>query len=365
MSDTEALDILFLPEELRYQFCYDLLIDIGADKIKVVESKSEINACCPLPWHNDTHPSFSLNWEKMVASCFSCGSGGGILWFIGAVKGVNGPRAREWLTSQTGITGSDFDLPALLAFIDAAIEGKKKPKISQPIPRYPERMLEPWDHIYPGMTTGVPDLGIPGRGIPEDNLRHARVGWDLDSNRVTIPHFWRGDLVGWQSRRIMDDGTPKYLSSPDFPRDRTIYGYDEVDQSKPVLVVESPMSRLRHLHHLPIVSTFGSEITERQITLLKWFPKVVFWMDNDKAGWWATLGKSLRTEFVTGAPEKLSRWTEVMVVESDWAADPAELSDTVAHDLYDAAVPFFLWEKPQGALRCLKCQERHGGPCGG
>ena len=206
----------------------------------------------------------------------------------------------------------------------------------------------------------MPELGIPGRGIPEENLVKARVGWDLEKNRIVIPHFWKGDLVGWQSRRILDDGTPKYESTPDFPRDSTTYGLAE---GKRIVVVESPMSRLRHMHHQPIVSTFGFVVTPIQIQLLKWVPEIIFWMDNDDAGWKSIQGYlDDNGQHHPGAAQILSAYSNVRVVESDWAGDPAEFDEESASDLIDQAVPLAIWSVPR-ALRCMACKEYHEGVC--
>lgn len=365
MTETPSLDVLYMPEEMRQDLCLALLDEAGAKGIRVREEAKEINHCCVAPWHDETRPSASLNWDKMVYKCLGCGSQGGILWLVGTIRGVDSDEARLWLGEQSGL-GREFDLSALLTYLDSldavmAARGNARHVV---MPKYSENVLKPWDQICPWLTTGAEDLGIIGRGIPEQNLLDHRVGWDLDENRITIPHFWQGDLVGWQSRRLSDDGTEKYKSTPEFPRDRTTYGHDLMAGSKRAIVAESPMSRLRHAHHLPIEPTFGANITDLQIQILKWYPEVIFWMDNDEAGWRAVQGfYDDHGTFFPGAPERLLPYTNVRVVMSDWHADPADLDDDTASDLVDAAVPLPLWERPTGALRCLRCKQCHGGPC--
>lgn len=357
------LDVLYMPTEMKLQFCMDLLESVGAEKINLREARGEIIHCCLTPWHNESHPSASLNFEKMTYRCLGCDSGGGILWLIGVTQGVYGPEARNWLSEQTGLGGKEFQLAPLLQFLDAIAEAQSQTKVPVPMPRYSDRALDPWGHIYPGLTTGVPELGIDGRGIPEANLIEARVGWDMEDNRVIIPHFWKGDLVGWQARRIIEDETlypEKYKSTPDFPRDRTLY---RQPTGKRIVVVESPMSVLRHLHHLPMGGTFGGAITEQQIGLLRWYPEVIFWMDNDEAGWKTQEGRwDEQGQHHPGAAEKLTAYSNVKVVPSDWVGDPAEIDDETAEALVEEAVPLAIWERPK-ILRCMVCREPHGGPC--
>lgn len=359
-TTVQDLDILYMPRDLKLEFCVDLLESVGAEKINVREARGEIIHCCVAPWHNEKNPSASLNFDKMTYRCLSCPASGGILWLIGVTQGVYGPEARDWLAEQTGLGGKEFQLAPLLQFLDAIEEAASKGRAPVSMPRYSEAALEPWKGIYPGLTTGVPDLGIEGRGIPEQNLIEARVGWDMDANRVIIPHFWKGDLVGWQSRRILDDGTEKYKSTPEMPRDRTLYRQPE---GKRIVVVESPMSVLRHSHHLPMGGTFGFAITEQQIALLRWYPEIIFWVDNDEAGWRNIEGHwDEQGIHHPGPADALSAYSNVRVVASDWVGDPADLDDDTAEALVEEAVPLALWERPT-VLRCLICKQPHGGPC--
>jgi CHC2 zinc finger len=360
---TETIDMLYMPSDLKMEFCLGLLEEAGADKISVHEDRGEIITCCVMPWHNEKRPSAAINFEKMVYRCLGCDSKGGILWLIGTIKGVYGPEARNWLSEQTGLGGREFQLGPLLQFLDSIEEAQRRTKTPQVMPKFSEAVLNPWGEIYPGLTTGVPDLGIIGRGIPEANLREARVGWDMDENRVIIPHFWKGDLVGWQARRIIEDDLlypEKYKSTGDFPRDRTLY---RPPTGKRIIVVESPMSTLRHMHHLPMASTFGSALSEPQIRLLQQYPEIIFWVDNDPAGWKTVEGTwDDRGAHTPGPAELLTAYSDVKVVPSDWVGDPAEIDDETAEELVAAAVPLWLYERPS-ILRCMVCRLPHGGPC--
>lgn len=363
VNETPAdLDVLYLPDELKLEFCLDLLDQVGAEKVNVRANRGEIIHCCLAPWHNEKKPSASLNYEKMVYRCLGCPAKGGILWLIGITQGVYGPEARNWLAEQTGLGGKEFQLAPLLRFLDAIEEQAKASKSGPMIPRYSDRVLDPWNYVYPGLTTGVEDLGIVGRGIPEANLIEARVGWDMESDRVIIPHFWNDELVGWQARRIIDDEIlypEKYKSTPDFPRDRTIY---RKPKGKTIVVVESPMSVLRHMHHLPVAATFGSQVTEQQIALLRWYPEIIWWPDSDEAGWRTLEGHMEGDKYVPGAAALLTPYSNVRVVPTDWVGDPADLDDDTADALVAEAVPLALWARPW-ILRCLICKQTHGGPC--
>lgn len=310
-----------------------------------------------------TTQSFVLADNVLTGNCLGCNAKGGFLWLIETALDLhNGGEAREWLAGISGMGGSEFQLAPLLDFLDNLDEAMAKGKVKPVTPTYSKKVLEPWNHVYPGLTSGAPDLGIVGRGIPEENLVECQVGWNMETNRVVIPHFVKGDLVGWQSRRIMSDGTPKYQSTPDFPRDTTFYGLPS-DLTE-VHVVESPMSRLRHLHHAPVAASWGAVITPHQIQALKWFKRVVFFSDNDDAGWRTIEGYvDSKGQHHQGAAQELALYTQVDVVQYDWHGDPADLDDAEYDRLISEAVPVWIWDRPQGALRCLACRECHGGPC--
>ncbi len=362
MAEHKTIEEQFLPLDMKRDFCMGLLEEAGAEKINLREERGEIIHCCLMPWHDEVHPSASLNFDRLTYRCLGCSSKGGFLWLIATIKGLDGTEARAWLAGETGFGGAELELGPLLQFLDALDEAMAKGREKAQIPRYSERVLDPWNQICPILTTGAPDLGIVGRGIPEQNLVDARVGWDLEANRIVIPFWMEGSLVGWQSRRIAADGTPKYKSTPDFPRDSSVYGLPE-DKSR-IIVVESPMSQLRHRHHAPVAATWGSAVTEAQIQILKWYREVTFFVDPDDAGWKVVEGwVDEQGRYHPGAAQRLEPYTTVTVVESDWFADPAELDDETFDVLDGSRVPLSIWAKPTGVLRCIVCKEKHTGVC--
>jgi hypothetical protein len=349
-----VFEATLLPDQIKEDLCRNLLTEFGATH--VIARQDELIHGCLLPFSkhsNQGHdPTASLNWQKLTYKCLGCGSGGGLLWFIAACRpGTTATAARKWLQEQTGVDGGSMSLANLLAFFDALYSDKRQRY--EPIPTYSTRILDQWDWRHPYMTEI--------RGVPEATLDKFRVGYaakyqvgvnpPVFSERITIPHFWKGDLVGWQTRRLGVDGTAKYLSSPSFPREQTLYNYDPTCER--AVIVESPFSVLRHDHHQHMTATFGASVTERQIRLLQKHRSVVLWMDNDEAGWNAledTIGYKGRVDKV-GMINALASHTKVYVVDSPWAADPADMDDQTVDDLIDAAVPWPLWSRPTATLK--------------
>lgn len=322
----------FLPDAEKETLARSLLAEFGATQVR--PSGDELIHSCVLPFGlhkgGDSNPSASFNWRKLTYICHAgCGSGG-LLWLIATCRGTTGEDARGWLAKESGIGGVQ-ELDALLAYLDATFE--RQPYAKHHIPSLDPRVLEPWKVIHPYLTEV--------RGIPEQNIIDLQVGFGefevrgTTSQRIVIPHFWQGDLVGWQTRRLTSDGTPKYLNTPEFPKDQTLYGAWHPKQE--AVVVESPMSVVSKKHVVPnMVATFGATVTDRQVQLLASSPSVTLWFDNDDAGWQAT----------HSVAKRLSSYTQVWVVESYWQEDAADLTDQDVSSLLENAMPYALWSQP-------------------
>lgn len=330
-SPFEFVESMNLDE--KRALCEGLLEEFGVRNLRCDAGRQELIHSCLLPFglhaHGDMNPSASINYKRLTYRCLGCDSKGGLLWFIATCRSTTTDDARSWLEGHTGIGGADgMTLQALLAFFDQIYD--KKREVPAPIPHMDARVLTPWLAVHPYLTEM--------RGITVETIMANQVGWNPDTNRIVIPHFWKGDLVGWQTRRLTDDGTPKYLSSPDMPKDTTLYNHKP--KHRYAVVVESPMSVLALAPHVHAVATFGAGVTDGQVRLLAQYGTVTLWMDNDQAGWKAT--ERLR--------DALEAYCAVQVVENPWAADPADFVAAGRHQeamvLIDSSVPSPIWRRP-------------------
>lgn len=355
-----------LPDAVKEQLCRELLEEFGAVSIRHRPVQAELMHGCLInpDLHSDQvrNPTASLNYKKLTYKCLGCNAQGGLLWFISEARGCTRQEARDWLSRETGTGETVMPLQQLLDFYDALYD--RKARRPAPIPSYSPSVLEPWlrpmgeYRVHPWLTTGVPELGIEGRGIPEQTALDMKLGWDPGDDTIVIPHFWKGRLVGWQKRRLSGDG-PKYVSTDDLPRDQTLYDYDP--KRRTAVIVESPMSVLKHRHVLPMEATFGAAVTDRQIKLMTaHYERLVLWMDNDQGGWRALEG----TKSAPGMIERASQYCPVWVVDSPFAGDPADLPSHAAESVVDlCTVPAVLWKRPR-YLSCPSCGFAvHDGPC--
>lgn len=354
-----AFEPSLLPQNVKEQLCRTLLEEFGAMSIRHRPSKGELtHACLVSASHTDQvrNPTASLNYDKLTYKCLGCNAKGGILWLITEVRHCTWQEARDWLAKETGTGGVVMPLQQLLDYYDALYaDARKRPP---PIPTYSSSILDPWTQIvHPWLTEGVEDLGIKGRHIREQNVRDLKIGWDPEDNMIVIPHFWKGQLAGWQKRKLAGPG-PKYVSTPDLPRDQTIYDYDA--KRRTAVIVESPLTVARHRHALPMEATFGATVTDRQIKLMVGhYERLVVWMDNDDGGW-----KSLEgLKDSPGVIERASQYCSVWVVDSPFAGGPDDVDTETAVALVDMAVPGVSWKRPK-SLACPSCMRAvHEGSC--
>ncbi|MEU6362251.1 toprim domain-containing protein [Streptomyces albidoflavus] len=362
-SDLEELTAL--PDAQKEQLARSVLAALGID-VKRRQKDELIHACTVSGYHSDQdrNPTAALNVDNLLWHCLGCGTGGTVLWLIATLQHTSIEQAREWLHGEAGLTRA-MDLPDLLALFDSLYAEKTR----APLPTYSPRMLERWQ--------GIDGYILDDRQIPISTAIRMGICTDPDGfigppeNRVrtgpraVIPHWWQGRLVGWQSRRLpgADPAAPKYLSTPGFPREETVFAHDPAQDT--VVVVESPMSQLRHQHHQPIEATFGADVTAEQIQhLARGRRKLIWFMDNDNAGWKAAAGRTFNGRFFPGAPQRAAAHCENWIVENPFAADPADMSDEMVDLLIaEHAVPWPVWQKPD-QLYCHRClQPSHNGAC--
>ena len=328
--------------DAKRQLCADVLEAMGIMDVQV-RGFEMIHSCrLPLGGHSngDRNPSAHLNFEKLTFNCWGCG-GGGLLWFIATMLHLTDSQARDWLEHRTGATGQ-LTKDDILTFLDSLVFEQHHEE--RTLPHYDDRILDGWSFIHPYLTHI--------RHLPLDNLVTSKVGYGVfdipmgggnfvKSERITIPHFWRGQLVGWQSRRLFDDATPKYHASSGFPKDLTLYNNDP--KSDRVVIVEAPISVVAHRDAVHMEATFGAMLTDLQHDLVAQHPgDIILWMDNDGAGWLAT--KKL-CEFVS------QRTSRLFVIDNPYAADPADLDrDTFLRLLSTSCVHWTMWQPPKALL---------------
>lgn len=278
-------------------------------------NKGEHIASCPLASHGgpDRNPSFAINVNKGVFGCFACDAGGTLPGLVMEMEAVDYEGALHWLSRFSEMpAGGETD--HFIEQLEKWCE-RKKPNIER------ERLL-PWfsRSVLPQDEPGGADY-FCARNIGRDTCNKLDLRFVNEHIRssysgpcLVIPHYFNGELRGWQERWI-DYGKegfpkwiPKYSNSDDFPKKETIYNFGVKD---PILVESALTVATLDTYGFAACATFGGSISSDQIRLLRTLGKVYLAYDNDEVGRKATnllcdhLGNYIDVYIVpTGGAEK-------------------------------------------------------------
>ncbi len=293
------------------------LVEIVARHVDLKPSGSNMMGLCP--FHTEKTPSFSVAVEKQIYYCFGCGKGGDAYRFLMEHDGYPFPEAVEFLANKVGMA-----LPARRA-VNPGEEARKKrgldllEKVTGVFSRtlqadeggqarvYLEQRQLP-KHIIQRYQLGFAPAGygfmqrcfgddaamlqqLEGIGV----LIHNERGFaDRFRGRIIFPiRHKQGAVVGFGGR-VLGDGEPKYLNSPEtsfYHKSDLLYGYfehrDLIRKRKLLVVVEGYMDVLAMAaFDLPYaVAPLGTAITEAQLRMiLRLEAAPVFCFDGDRAG---------------------------------------------------------------------------------
>ena len=303
------------------------IVDVIEPRVRLRQRGRDFLARCP--FHEERTPSFSVSREKQFYYCFGCRASGTAITFLMEYDGLGFVDAVEELAERVGMevprTGPDpggagregrdrsVDLDAVYAALeranryfrlqlrehpgkDRAVEYLKSRGLSGELAARFELGFAP-----PGWEGLASALGDAGKGVQV--LEHAglvarRDGgtpYDRFRDRVMFPiRDRRGRVVGFGGR-IIGDGEPKYLNSPDGPvfhKGRELYGQYQVLRgrgSRPsrLVVVEGYMDvvALAQFGIDHAVATLGTAATRDHLQqLYRSTREVVFCFDGDPAG---------------------------------------------------------------------------------
>jgi len=310
-----------MPGAIPQHFIDELLsradiVDIIGRRVPLNKAGREFQACCP--FHNEKTPSFTVSPTKQFYHCFGCGAHGSALGFMMEYDRLSFPEAVEELASSMGLevpreAGFEQgpDNRPLYEILEHAAghyaqQLRRHPQASQAVEYLRARGLSGeiaadfqlgyappgWDNLLQalgGDDSRVRLLREAGLITEQDGKRYDRL-----RNRIIFPiHDTRGRVVGFGGR-LLGDGKPKYLNSPETPvfhKGRELYGLHEARQADAhparLLVVEGYMDvvALAQFEIRNAVATLGTATTGDHLEkLYRATPELVFCFDGDRAG---------------------------------------------------------------------------------
>jgi DNA primase len=300
------------------------IVEIISEVVVLKPAGRNLVGLCP--FHNEKTPSFTVSPEKQIFHCFGCGQGGNVFAFLMQHQGMRFPEAVRALAERYHIAipetadsrgqGGHLELRCRLQTVNARALQFYRHALADPVGGRPAR-----DYLQRrGLSSGVVEtfqLGyappgwdhlarfLKGQRVPEDLAEKAgllavrRSGsgfYDRFRGRIIFPIFDLNAKVVGFGGRVLDDGLPKYLNSPETPlynKRRCLYGLyqgrDYCRTQKAVYIVEGYLDLLAlHQHGLKnAVATLGTALTAEQVTLLKRFigsGDIILVFDGDAAG---------------------------------------------------------------------------------
>ena len=294
------------------------IVDVISGYVRLTKKGSTYFGLCP--FHNEKTGSFSVSPNKQMYYCFGCGAGGNVFTFLMQYENFSFPEAMEALAERAGI-----ELPKQEMSAQAKKEADKRQillEINKAAGKYYYMLLrsehgkqayeyfkkrELSDATMQRFGLGYSDkysddlyrylrkLGYDDAILKESGLvsiDEVRGGHDKFWNRAMFPIMDVHNKVIGFGGRVMGDGEPKYLNSPEtkvFDKSRNLYALNFARQTKKpqMLLCEGYMDVIA-LHQAGFdnaVASLGTAFTSGHASLLKRYTKEVYLtFDSDGAG---------------------------------------------------------------------------------
>ncbi|MCL5103643.1 MAG: DNA primase [Armatimonadetes bacterium] len=300
------------------------LVEIVSQHVALRKRGRTMEGLCP--FHNEKTPSFHVNPERQIWKCFGCGEGGDVFKFLQKIDNLTFPEAVEQLANKYGIkidrseraTQAASDKERLLranniacAFFRTLLS--KSSKAQEYIARrgLTEATIEKyklgyapdeWDSLLNHLTmqrVSPADALKAGLIIAREN---SQGFYDRFRDRLIFPIMDTSERIIAFGGRVMGEGEPKYLNSPETPlfiKNKTLYGLNFARRAIPaqdkLLVVEGYMDVIttQEAGFENTVATMGTALTEEHVNVIARFTQnVILSFDADSAGIAAALRSS-------------------------------------------------------------------------
>ena len=297
------------------------IVDIIGECVSLKRAGSNMKGLCP--FHGEKTPSFTVNPVRQSFHCFGCGEGGDVLSFMMKYYNLTFPETIKQLAQRYQIT-----LPEQQFTSDDKKKAEKRQKLFDANERatrvYHEYLLNNPEAAQ--ARDYLTKREIPQEKIIDFQLGYAPESWDFLSNKVSKSSITQGeaeeagllvrkesgrfydrfrdrilfpifDLTGRVAGfggRILGEGEPKYLNTPEtliFDKGRMLFGLfqnrDAIRKARQAVVVEGNFDLLALVSFGldNVVAPLGTALAQPQIRLLKGYAdEVILLFDGDEAG---------------------------------------------------------------------------------
>ncbi len=314
---------MYYPEEIVEEVrMRNDIVDVISGYVKLQKKGSNYFGLCP--FHSEKSPSFSVSGQKQMYYCFGCGAGGNVLTFVMEYENYTFPEALKVLADRAGVKLPEVeyskeekekaDRRSLLLEINKLAANYFYYQLRQPQGKngydYFKRRALSDETIrrfglgYSNKTSSDLYQYLRSKGYQDSILKDTglvsieeRGTYDKFWNRVMFPILDVNNRVIGFGGRVLGDGKPKYLNSPETPifdKSRNLYGlnYARTSREKYLLICEGYMDviAMHQAGFTNAVASLGTALTTQHATLIKrYVDHVVLTYDSDGAGTKAAL----------------------------------------------------------------------------
>ncbi|MEY8393360.1 DNA primase [Lachnospiraceae bacterium 45-P1] len=293
------------------------IVDVISQYVNLKKKGANYFGLCP--FHNEKSPSFSVSGDKQMYYCFGCGAGGNVITFVMEYENYSFVEAVKLLADRAGITlpeaeysreaRAQVDLKNTLLEINRLAANYFYYQLKQPNGRigyeyFKNRALtdDTIRHFGLGYANKVPDdlyRYMRSKGYEDSILKETglffieeRGARDKFWNRVMFPILDVNNRVIGFGGRVMGDGEPKYLNSPEtklFDKSRNLFGLNFARTSRTgyILICEGYMDviAMHQAGFTNAAASLGTAFTPQHALLLKRYAdQVILTYDSDGAG---------------------------------------------------------------------------------
>lgn len=304
-----------LVEEVRSR---NDIVDVISGYVRLQRKGSSYFGLCP--FHSEKSASFSVSREKQMYYCFGCGAGGNVFTFLMEYEHYTFPEALRVLAERAGVQLPEQEMNEEMrreqSLRSRILELNKMAakyfyyQLRQEGGAHAMRYLkdrqlsdETIHHFGLGYANKYSDdlyRYLKGKNIPDELLAQSGL-MQVDEKRGMYDKFWNrvifpimdvnGRVIGFGGR-VMGDGKPKYLNSPEtvvFDKSRNLYGlnFARTARKKQLLVCEGYMDviSLHQAGFINSVASLGTALTSQHASLIRRYTdEVILTYDSDEAG---------------------------------------------------------------------------------
>jgi len=296
------------------------IVEVVGQHVSLTRAGQNLKGLCP--FHQEKSPSFTVSPSRQIFHCFGCGAGGNVFTFLTRITGASFPETVREIGRKVGI---EVEEAAFQAGPQAA-QAVRIEQLNTAAAQWFQQNLSD-DRVGAEGREYLSSRGMLVSTIKQFGIGLAPAEWEGLVKSLVKQGFTQNDLAsagliiardngsGFYDRfrarimftitdlrkrvvgfggRVLGEGTPKYLNSPDtalFKKGQTLFALDvareAVTRTKTVIVVEGYFDAIA-LHQAGLnhtVATLGTALTPEHIQVLRRFAsKVVLLFDPDAAG---------------------------------------------------------------------------------